>query len=156
MIAFRWGTTQLARLGVQHGMPTTQSSSDSILTMLPDAHGHGVGSHTAHGPEGNNITPPPELIKPSNVSQSSGEKDAEEGHSHHAVDDAMAQIIGVAILEFGIVLHRRVKRIVFWSSRSDRIHIVCSSASPWLSTRTLKSSLLLSSSIVSFTLPIVR
>jgi zinc transporter 1/2/3 len=63
-------------------------------THIPsDAHGHAVDSYAAHGPETNNAS------------------DSEKGHlekteDHTIADSALAQIIGVAILEFGVLLHR--------------------------------------------------
>lgn len=64
-----------------------------MLITLTDAHGHGIGSHAAHGPEG----------------ASEDEKsmsDLEASQPGHFDDSAMAQIIGVFILEFGVLLHR--------------------------------------------------
>ncbi|KAJ8515882.1 hypothetical protein ONZ45_g6734 [Pleurotus djamor] len=83
LIAFRWGTAKLAKLGRHH-----------------DPHGHAVGSVAAHGPEGELAEKP----KPD-----SGE-DVESAHSqslhkHSFHDDTFAQIIGIAILEFGVILH---------------------------------------------------
>ncbi|KAF5355333.1 hypothetical protein D9758_006057 [Tetrapyrgos nigripes] len=82
LIAFRWGTAKLAKIGAHH-----------------DAHGHDVGSHAAHGPESNVM-----------VDDASLEKDVEKSgsgntHKHHLADSALAQIVGVAILEFGVALH---------------------------------------------------
>jgi solute carrier family 39 (zinc transporter), member 1/2/3 len=65
-----------------------------------DTHGHRVGSHAAHGPEGDD--------------QRSGDNNFEKGdleslpqNLNATIDDsAAAQIIGVFILEFGVVLHR--------------------------------------------------
>ncbi|KIJ59235.1 hypothetical protein HYDPIDRAFT_170911 [Hydnomerulius pinastri MD-312] len=86
LIAFRWGTAKLAALGINH-----------------DAHGHGLGSHAAHGPEG---------VSPVAVDGDSGSEktektdDIEALHKHGIADDsALAQIIGVFILEFGVLLH---------------------------------------------------
>ncbi|KAF8551353.1 ZIP zinc/iron transport family [Imleria badia] len=75
IIAFRVGSAKLAALGIKH-----------------DPHGHGLGSHAAHGPEG----------------VSEDEKttsDLEASQSHFDDDSALAQIIGVFILEFGVLLH---------------------------------------------------
>ncbi|KAJ8518573.1 hypothetical protein ONZ45_g4375 [Pleurotus djamor] len=79
LIAFRWGTAKLAKLGITH-----------------DPHGHGVGSHVPHGPEG----------EVAETKKSEGHEDVESANSFKTyTHDAMAQIIGIAILEFGIVLH---------------------------------------------------
>ncbi|EIN09623.1 ZIP-like iron-zinc transporter [Punctularia strigosozonata HHB-11173 SS5] len=90
LIAFRWGTAKLARLGIRH-----------------DPHGHGIGGHAAHGPEGN-----VEGLEGS--AEGSAEKGAlkaddsfgTETHVHEiSTDSALAQVIGIAILEFGVLLH---------------------------------------------------
>ncbi|KAG2338683.1 ZIP-like iron-zinc transporter [Suillus weaverae] len=81
LVAFRWGTAKLAALGVRH-----------------DAHGHGLGAHTAHGPEGG---------MPNDDSNSEKiEEDLESAHDHEFPEHgALGQIIGVFILEFGVLLH---------------------------------------------------
>jgi zinc transporter 1/2/3 len=81
LVAFRWGTAKLAALGVRH-----------------DVHGHGLGAHAAHGPEGG---------MPDGDSNSEKiEKDLESAHDHKHLDfGAAGQIIGVFILEFGVLLH---------------------------------------------------
>ncbi|KAL0955311.1 hypothetical protein HGRIS_004197 [Hohenbuehelia grisea] len=76
LIAFRWGTTKLAKLGLYH-----------------DAHGHAVGSHAAHGPEGDLVD--------GKAEQSSDL----EAHKPTYDNSTIAQMIGIAILEFGVVLH---------------------------------------------------
>ncbi|KAJ3787575.1 ZIP-like iron-zinc transporter [Lentinula aff. detonsa] len=103
LVAFRWGTAKLASIGVAY-----------------DAHGHEAGAHAAHGPESS----------AQNIAESG--KDAQDltrimeearaaSHSSHSVnesevlkntrgnvavlDSPMTQILGVAILEFGVVLH---------------------------------------------------
>lgn len=65
-----------------------------------DAHGHSLGSHAAHGPEAN--------FDPTLSSQKESSSDIEAPkHEDHGFEDSMStQIIGVAILEFGVVLHR--------------------------------------------------
>ncbi|KAJ7576897.1 ZIP-like iron-zinc transporter [Mycena floridula] len=80
LIAFRWGTAKLAHIGQHH-----------------DAHGHGPGSHAAHGPEGNASETKPELL--------GSDVEAATSEQHHFLDAAATQIIGVAILEFGVALH---------------------------------------------------
>ncbi|KIY66849.1 ZIP-like iron-zinc transporter [Cylindrobasidium torrendii FP15055 ss-10] len=79
VFAFRWGTHKLAMIGMQH-----------------DAHGHGTGSHAAHGPEGN-VTDTKSSLDDST--------DIEAAESTHALDTTHTQIVGVAILELGVVLH---------------------------------------------------
>lgn len=80
LVAFRWGTAKLAALGVKH-----------------DAHGHGLGAHAAHGPEGGMMN-----------NDSNSEKineDLESGQDSKVDLGAAGQIIGVFILEFGVLLH---------------------------------------------------
>ncbi|KAJ7464472.1 ZIP-like iron-zinc transporter [Mycena latifolia] len=85
LIAFRWGTSKLEKIGLRH-----------------DPHGHYTGSHAAHGPEGSQ-TPPKES---SDVEE---QRDSHHHHHHgelsHIDDSASAQIVGIAILEFGVLLH---------------------------------------------------
>ncbi|KAH9172991.1 ZIP-like iron-zinc transporter [Lactarius sanguifluus] len=98
LFAFRIGTAKLKKLGVRH-----------------DAHGHHVGSVVAHGPESSPI-PGPTFPVNSDVESMHLEKDPEPSRTVKRVDDGghvttvtdenvMAQLIGVAILEFGVILH---------------------------------------------------
>ncbi|KAL5537146.1 hypothetical protein ACEPAF_969 [Sanghuangporus sanghuang] len=101
LIAFRWGTAKLRKLGVTY-----------------DAHGHDVGGgHAAHGPEAAapargaaDYTPPSR--------SSDDEKRRTQGGQIPALDEdvvilkadplkesAISQIIGICVLEFGVVLH---------------------------------------------------
>ncbi|KAG2068736.1 ZIP-like iron-zinc transporter [Suillus decipiens] len=81
LVAFRWGTAKLAALGVRH-----------------DAHGHGLGAHAAHGPEGG--------IRNDDSNSEKTTQDLESAHTHKGPDlGAAGQIIGVFILEFGVLLH---------------------------------------------------
>ncbi|KAJ6481225.1 ZIP-like iron-zinc transporter [Mycena vitilis] len=90
LVAFRWGTSKLQKLGLRH-----------------DPHGHFTGSHAAHGPEGTQ-TPPKET-----TDLEEQRPDAHHHHDHHHQhgelthmdDSASAQIVGIAILEFGVLLH---------------------------------------------------
>lgn len=87
-----------------------------------DAHGHDGPSHASHGPEMGGPPTPPAVddIEAASVSGdvSAGSSDEKHGHGHghdaahsHAVaqadlqGDLLAQILGVAILEFGVVFH---------------------------------------------------
>ncbi|KAL0566458.1 hypothetical protein V5O48_015552 [Marasmius crinis-equi] len=105
VIAFRWGTAKLAKLGQKY-----------------DAHGHEAGgSHAAHGPEHRRPSVDDESKKPSQPSQDHDTqlRDVEAAsistddsssatskpHSHGILDNPLTQIIGIAILEFGVVLH---------------------------------------------------
>jgi len=83
LVAFRWGTSKLAALGLTH-----------------DPHGHGLGAHAAHGPE-----PGGSQIRPDDDSEKIND-DIESAHEDKQMDlNAAAQIIGVFILEFGVLLH---------------------------------------------------
>lgn len=95
IIAFRWGTAKLASIGISH-----------------DAHGHGMGGgHAAHGPEG--AQDREVLTNKTDVdvdSEKSARRDAEmavlDNTPSSVVDSVATQIIGVGILEFGVLLHR--------------------------------------------------
>ncbi|KAH6916036.1 zinc-regulated transporter 2 [Coprinopsis sp. MPI-PUGE-AT-0042] len=90
IVAFRWGNAKLAAIGKAH-----------------DAHGHGqeITAHTAHGPE----TPAQPAQEKAMKQTESSLSDVETADSHHHEfkPDATttAQIVGVAILEFGVVMH---------------------------------------------------
>ncbi|KAF5362167.1 hypothetical protein D9756_002244 [Leucocoprinus leucothites] len=95
LIAFRWGTQKLAKLGKRH-----------------DTHGHTHGGHAAHGPEGNFVTPEAQRQRDDKSNdpdvESLGTVKSEHNHHQHGnvfTDSALTQIIGVAILEFGVALH---------------------------------------------------
>ncbi|KAF8652557.1 hypothetical protein AX16_004340 [Volvariella volvacea WC 439] len=88
LVAFRWGTAKLARIGTHH-----------------DAHGHSLGVHAAHGPEGvGSADKGLEKIE----TRSGGQLypySCSHSHSFGVDSDVLTQIIGVAILEFGVALH---------------------------------------------------
>jgi len=89
LIAFRWGTARLAAINARH-----------------DAHGHAVGSHSAHGPEGEGKPRSPEWSGADVTYAKQGVEDVEALQKQRDIDDsAAAQIIGVFILEFGVILH---------------------------------------------------
>ncbi|KAK7056298.1 hypothetical protein VNI00_002851 [Paramarasmius palmivorus] len=84
LIAFRWGTAKLTSLGKHY-----------------DAHGHDAGSHAAHGPEA-------EAQSNDGKSEETGTRvdiEAVAMKAHGVLDNPLAQILGIAILEFGVVLH---------------------------------------------------
>ncbi|KAF5316001.1 hypothetical protein D9619_006333 [Psilocybe cf. subviscida] len=87
LIAFRWGTSKLRSLGLSH-----------------DAHGHNLGAHAAHGPEGT-FSAEPSMKRESSASDI--EQPAANHHSHDVglEDNVVTRVIGVGILEFGVVLH---------------------------------------------------
>lgn len=118
LIAYRWGTAKLAAIGVSH-----------------DAHGHEVGTLAAHGPEApEERSTSPKLIEEeaieSDTKYGKEEKsDVEVAVGEHFVDSAATQIIGVAILEFGVLLHRYISSClpVHKSSTLTTIYLACSS-----------------------------
>ncbi|CAE6463165.1 unnamed protein product [Rhizoctonia solani] len=91
LAAYRWGTAKLDALGVK----------------AYDNHGHAhdaAGHHGAHGPEINlqGNTNPEKM-----VNQSDSEIGSHQPVTHPTVmtHSALAQLLGVAILEFGVVFH---------------------------------------------------
>lgn len=106
LVAFRWGTSKLEKIGLHHGLFFHSFLIFTYSQLVSDNHGHNLGSHAAHGPEG--TFDPSTLPDSENKPEEKGSSDIESAeHSHHAVhDSAAAQIIGIAILEFGVVLHR--------------------------------------------------
>jgi hypothetical protein len=78
-----------------------------IAHIVVDAHGHAVGSHSAHGPEGEGKPRSPEWSGADVTYAKQGVEDVEALQKQRDIDDsAAAQIIGVFILEFGVILHR--------------------------------------------------
>ncbi|KAJ8082032.1 hypothetical protein PM082_007878 [Marasmius tenuissimus] len=97
LVAFRWGNSKLAKLNTTY-----------------DHHGHDVGgAHAAHGPEGVHRNLSDSRVERPNVDQVAEIKDVEtaseasslKATTRGALDNPLTQIIGVAILEFGVVLH---------------------------------------------------
>lgn len=82
-------------------------------------HGHGLGSHSAHGPERSGQCAVQETAEkaPSASDIETQVKDGStfngEGNNAFSFDeDVLAQIVGVGILEFGVLLHRSAKFIL--------------------------------------------
>ncbi|PSS30990.1 hypothetical protein PHLCEN_2v2478 [Hermanssonia centrifuga] len=113
IIAFRWGSAKLARLGITHdphGHGASHDSHKNGLSALP-AHGPGLGGEVDRTPTSSQQ----EIVekeKDLEANQQSGahghgEKHHQHGHGHEGafVDSAGTQIIGIAILEFGVLLH---------------------------------------------------
>ncbi|CAE6428158.1 unnamed protein product [Rhizoctonia solani] len=91
LAAYRWGTAKLDALGVK----------------AYDNHGHAhdsAGHHGAHGPE---ITQQGSTNPEKMVNQSDSEIASHQPIAHPTVmtHSALAQLLGVAILEFGVVFH---------------------------------------------------
>ncbi|KAI0089462.1 ZIP-like iron-zinc transporter [Irpex rosettiformis] len=101
LVAFRWGTAKLASIGI---------SADPHGHINPDG-----ATHAAHGPEaGRNMLSDHGIYTDSDPekgrdSSLNGKKDAEmavlNASPSSVVDSPATQIIGVAILEFGVLLH---------------------------------------------------
>lgn len=103
--------------------------------MTVDAHGHNVGgSHSAHGPEGQQRAP--EWTDTDMAYKKNSVDDVESLQRQKDIDDsAAAQIIGVFILEFGVILHRYDLLTPFTVVLTNII-LAFSSVSPWRLTRT--------------------
>lgn len=94
----------MAKLGIRHGKSCRFSCSYvSLMAITSDPHGHDVGTVAAHGPEGDPVNQDSEK----NISDVDS-FDYENGLGNAAA----AQILGVAILEFGVILHRQVFSVV--------------------------------------------
>lgn len=92
----------------------------SSFLYLTDAHGHRHGGHAAHGPEGDLIgadqkqrdemsTSDIESVGLDAAAATTTHRHDHDEHHHNGnafTDKAITQIIGVAILEFGVALHR--------------------------------------------------
>jgi solute carrier family 39 (zinc transporter), member 1/2/3 len=93
LVAFRWGSSKLAKLGITH-----------------DPHGHNTGSHAAHGPETNGSRGPDEeqaiTDAPLEKLDSSSDEHSHDKQPDNVLDKPSAQVLGIFILEFGVVLHR--------------------------------------------------
>ncbi|KZT55818.1 ZIP zinc/iron transport family [Calocera cornea HHB12733] len=91
LFAFRWGTAKLRALGVEGY----------------DAHGHCAGpsgAMGAHGPEGTDSVGAPLSAGVARILPSEAELEAGDEHTMTETSGA-AQILGVAILEFGVIFH---------------------------------------------------
>lgn len=104
------------------------STAHALISFL-DAHGHDAGGHAAHGPETASSAEKA-------LALSGSHSDIDASSAHHVMDSAFTQIIGVAILEFGVALHRFVLRTFGSSSapsssyithqqHTDRPHLGC-------------------------------
>jgi hypothetical protein len=93
----------------------------------------------AHGPEGSPVPAPtsPRIPDVESMHLEKAEKDSETGHSVNRVDDAgkfktmtdesaMAQLIGVGILEFGVILHRFVKPFPLYGRQMNDLYVTVS------------------------------
>jgi len=87
LIAFQWGTAKLAKIGQRY-----------------DAHGHGIGVHSSHGPEGTHQTEEQTSAGSSDI-ESNGNQKGKEAEDFTFDDGVLAQMVGVGILEFGVLLH---------------------------------------------------
>ncbi|KAG8902494.1 high-affinity Zn(2+) transporter zrt1, partial [Tulasnella sp. 408] len=111
LFAFRIGTAKLEALKVDYGKPLfpfarMAAGLNRSHNSTVDPHGHALaqaGHHSAHGPEAERSHPHP-APKEKEVDSSDVE-----AHDHARVtafySTTMAQIIGVSILEFGVIFH---------------------------------------------------
>lgn len=76
-----------------------------ILIRKKDAHGHNLGSHAAHGPETDHGKSG-QIDSQKSVDIEQAVPEPKHAHGHGFEDTISTQIIGVGILEFGVVLHR--------------------------------------------------
>ncbi|KAG6375624.1 ZIP zinc transporter-domain-containing protein [Boletus reticuloceps] len=93
IISFRWGMATARQTGDKAWYVCNTVIKELLITLI-DVHGHGQRSDTADSPDG----------------ASDGEKitsDVEEAQPEHIhIDDsALAQVVGIFILEFGVLLH---------------------------------------------------
>lgn len=113
LIGFRWGTAKLSAMGIAHD-PHGHGISH-------DLNGGGIGAHAAHGPEvpSERESECEDIITEKDQDVESGLKVSDEKHHHHhhpqgtLADSTATQLIGIAILEFGVVLHRSVRLSVY-------------------------------------------
>ena len=141
LLAFRVGTAKLKKLGIQYGKHPLidytcipRNLTDPFLFSVQDVHGHGVGGHSAHGPEARPPVADTDVVAETSSEdvekQALGQKlnppahahahthaSGRERHDHHMDDSALAQILGIAILEFGVMLHRYASFPSFFASR---------------------------------------
>ncbi|KAG8904941.1 high-affinity Zn(2+) transporter zrt1 [Tulasnella sp. 403] len=94
LIAFRWGTARLQESGA----------------VPYDPHGHQLkeaGRHGAHGPETSPVTEPISLEKERRADdiEASDAVVTSHGQVQQLYSSTAAQIIGVSILEFGVIFH---------------------------------------------------
>lgn len=111
LFAFRWGT---AKIEAAHGKPYGKQFSLSVELRVDlhkrdaDPHGHELkeaGHHSAHGPE---ASPSRARVPELNEKQAGDDQDAvleSHGKVHELYGSTLAQIIGVTILEFGVIFH---------------------------------------------------
>jgi len=82
-----------------------------VANVEADAHGHNLGSHAAHGPESTFDQSVIQEAKEEKSPSAASDVEVAKDHHHHThpygiPDSLITQIIGVGILEFGVVLHR--------------------------------------------------
>ena len=123
IIAFRWGSAKLARLGISHDPHGHNHQQHDI--GVPFAHGPSLVDDPRVSVERSSSSSQPDIVEKERDLEA-GQPDrsgtalshkhtfpsekVHEGHGHGQegglVDSAVTQILGVAILEFGVLLHR--------------------------------------------------
>ena len=98
LVAMRWGTAKLSSLGIVHD-PHTSTHAHPPLCLEPSE------PHTADGTSSDQLTVT-EREKEQDKSISTSTLDLEHAFHHTTTTaPASAQLVGIAILEFGVVLH---------------------------------------------------
>ncbi|KAG5736017.1 Zinc-regulated transporter 1 [Termitomyces sp. T112] len=87
LVAFRWGMSKIKQLGIAY-----------------DTHGHDIVTNDANGPQPTD-EPTPDPLSAREKNNGKGDLESQDSNAQGIIDNAAAQIIGVAILEFGILLH---------------------------------------------------
>jgi zinc transporter 1/2/3 len=113
IIAFRWGSAKLAALGISHGtifFPFALRVHGCTHCLSSDPHGHGMAGLASHGPESHGNGYETSDHPASGVLDLEKERRVEGGATHGEQPDVgtspLAQLVGIAILEFGVLLHR--------------------------------------------------
>lgn len=111
-----------------------------------DAHGHQHGGHAAHGPEGLLVASESQRQKRTSDVESLGTEKTEHNPHQHGdetfLDAGLAHVLGIAILEFGVVLHRCVLSVCYLRLKmqlSDDVILVYWSDWPSLSMKISRS-----------------
>ena len=81
------------------------SNFKKLTKKNSDAHGHSVGTHSSHGPE----THQTELQATADKEPNSSDIESHASGNDEAFtfdESILAQMVGVGILEFGVLLHR--------------------------------------------------
>lgn len=121
LIAFRWGTAKLAKLGIDAGdMHTHGPGSEHLQPTSGDV---ADDAASAHGPGHEHLHQHHGILHEhdgDNEKRSDGEAGDLESveklksgpKNESPIDNPATQILGIAILEFGVLLHRCVYTVI--------------------------------------------